>query len=321
MEMPPVDPPRFSLRQIRYFLAVAEARTISEAAVRLAISQGALTEALDELERQVAVRLFVRRRAHGVSLTRSGRELIAHASALMAAASEFQAAAENRGSTLAGRVSIGCYMTLAPFVIPALISAFRTHHPSVQLDVFYGSGEEIGQRLNDGHLDFGLVYDFNLSPATVSDPLYKVRPRIVLPADHPLATGPEIDLAALASEHLVQFDVEPALSNTRRIFEALGVPQRTGLNAPSIELVRSFVGHGFGYAILLHHPPDGMSYEGKALAVRDIAGLDFAYDVVLARSTYLGATRRSEELRRFCLSCFAAGPENATPRQAVGWKT
>ncbi|MFB9950638.1 LysR family transcriptional regulator [Rhizobium puerariae] len=312
-----MDQPRFSLRQIRYFLAVAEARTISEAAVRLAISQGALTEALDELERQMAVRLFVRRRAHGVSLTRSGRELIAHARALMAAAAEFQAAAENRGSALAGRVSIGCYMTLAPFVMPALIGAFRTHHPSVELDVFYGSGEEIGQRLHEGHLDFGLVYDFNLSAATACDPLYRVRPRIVLPAEHPLAAAPEIDLAAMAGEPLVQFDVEPALSNTRRIFETLGVPLRQGLSAPSIELVRSLVGHGFGYAVLLHHPPGDLSYEGKRLAVREIAGLDFAYDVVLARSTYLRATQRSEELRRFCLSRFAGGPESATPLQAV----
>lgn len=316
-----MDQPRFSLRQIRYFLAVAEARTISEAATRLSISQGALTEALDELEKQMAVRLLVRRRAHGVSLTRSGRELIAHARALMAAAAELQAAAENRGGTLAGRVSIGCYMTLAPFVMPALIGAFRTHHPSVELDVFYGSGEEIGQRLGEGHLDFGLVYDFNLSPATACDPLYRVRPRIVLPAEHPLAAEPEIDLAVMAREPLVQFDVEPALSNTRRIFETLGVSQKQGLSAPSIELVRSLVGHGFGYAVLLHHPPGDMSYEGKQLAVRDIAGLDLAYDVVLARSTYLRATRRSEELRRFCLSCFAGGGESATPRQAVGMTT
>lgn len=313
-----MDTPRFSLRQIRYFLAVAEARTISEAAGRLNISQGALTEALDELEKQMAVRLLVRRRAHGVSLTRSGRELIAHARALMAAAAEFQSAAENRGGTLAGRVSIGCYMTLAPFVVPALIGAFRVSHPSVELDIFYGSGEEIGRLLHEGHLDFGLVYDFNLSPATACDPLYKVRPRIVMPAAHPLAGAREVDLKALAHEPLVQFDIEPALSNTRRIFEILGVEQKSGPSAPSIEVVRSLVGHGFGYAVLLHHPPGDMSYEGKRLAVRDIAGLDLNYDVVLARSTYLRATRRSEELRHFCLSCFTAGPESATPHEAVG---
>lgn len=313
-----MEQPRFSLRQIRYFLAVADARTISEAASRLAISQGALTEALDELEKQIAVRLFVRRRAHGVSLTRSGRELIAHARALMAAAAEFQAAAENRGSTLAGRVSIGCYMTLAPFVMPALIAAFGTRYPHVELDVFYGSGEDIGRRLHEGHLDFGLVYDFNLSPATACDPLYKVRPRLVLPAGHPLAAQARIDLAALAGEPLVQFDVEPALSNTRRIFETLGVTPRPGLNAPSIEVVRSLVGHGFGYAVLLHHPPGDMSYEGRRLAVRDIAGLDLAYDVVLARSTYLRATARSAELRQFCRSCFTGEEASATPRQAVG---
>lgn len=312
-----MNQPRFSLRQIRYFLAVAEARTISEAAGQLSISQGALTEALDELEKQMAVRLFVRRRAHGVTLTRSGGELIAHARALMAAAAQFQAAAESRDSTLAGRVSLGCYTTLAPFVMPALIDAFRQHHPSIELDVLYGSGEEIGQRLHEGRLDFGLVYDFNLSPATACDPLYKVRPRIVLPADHPLAAGTHVDLATIAREPLVQFDVEPALSNTRRIFEILGVAQTPGPSAPSIELVRSLVGHGFGYGLLLHHPPGDLSYGGRDLAVRDIAGLDLAYDVVLARSTYLRATERSEALRGFCRACFDGSFGNATPKQAV----
>lgn len=303
-----MDQPRFSLRQIRYFLAVSEARTLSAAAARLNISQGALTEAIDELERQVAVRLLVRRRAHGVSLTRSGRELIAHARALMAAAAEFQAAAEKRGSVLAGRVSIGCYMTLAPFVVPKLIDAFRTHHPAVELDIFYGSGDEIGQRLHDGHCDFGVVYDYNLSPVMACDPLYKVRPRIVLPAEHPLAAGSDIDIAAIADEPLVQFSVEPALSNTRRIFAMLGVEPRPGLSAPSVELVRSLVGHGFGYAVLLNHPPGDISYEGRKLAVRGIRGVDLAFDVVLAHSTYLRATMRSEELRRFCLSCFQPEP-------------
>lgn len=122
----------------------------------------------------------------------------------------------------------------------------------------------------------------------------------------------------MASEPLVQFDVEPALSNTRRIFETLGVSQKRGPSAPTIELVRSMVGHGFGYAVLLHHPPGDMSYEGKPLAVRDIAGLDLTYDVVLVRSTYLRATPRSEEVRRFCLSCFTHGQASATPVQALG---
>lgn len=277
-----------------------------------------MTEALDELEKQMAVRLFVRRRAHGVTLTRSGGELIAHARALMAVAAQFQAAAESRDSTLAGWVSFGCYTTLAPFVMPALIDAFRRHHPSIELDLFYGSGEEIGQRLHEGRLDFGLVYDFNLSAATACDPVYKVRPRIVLPADHSLAAGSHVDLASVAGEPLVQFDVEPALSNTRRIFEILGVGQTPGPIAPSIELVRSLVGHGFGCGLLLHRPPGDLSYGGRQLAVREIAGLDLVYDVVLARSTYLRATKRSEALRRFCRACFDGSLANAAPAQAVG---
>ena len=139
----------------------------------------------------------------------------------------------------------------------------------------------------------------------------------MLPADHALAASAEIDLAVMAREPLVQFDVEPSLSNIRRIFERLGVAQRRGLCAPTIELVRSLVGHGFGYAVLLHHPPGDISYEGKPLAVREIKGLDLSYDVVLARSVESKPNRRSEELRQFCLSCFSSRDGSPTPLQAL----
>lgn len=312
--------PAFTLRQVRYFLAVAEARTVSEAARQLNISQGALTEALDELERHMELRLFVRRRAYGVSLTRAGRELLSHARALMNAADEFQAAAASRGTLLAGRVSIGCYATLAPFVMPALIAAFEREYPSVALDVFYGSGEEIAERLAEGQCDLALVYDFNLPERTARDYLYSVNARIVLPADHPLAERAEIDLADLAGEPLIQFGIEPALSNTRGIFEAVGVTPKMGRSASSIELVRALVGHGFGYSVLLHHPESETTYGGDRVAVRRIARFDQRFTVVLARSTYLRPSRRGDQLRTFCLSCFRPGPGTAMPAQAIEYR-
>ena len=309
--------PAFTLRQVRYFLAISESRTVSEAADRLHISQGALTEALDELERHMQLRLFVRRRAHGVSLTPAGKELLSHARALMNAADEFQSAAATRGTLLAGRVSIGCYATLAPFIMPALIAAFERHYPALELDLFFGSGEEIAERLADGHCDLALVYDFNLPKHTASDPLYSVEARIVMPASHPLAAQSEIDLADLADEPLIQFGIEPALTNTRRIFEDVGVTPLQGRSASSIELVRSLVGHGFGYSILLHHPATEESYEGRKVVVRRIARFDRRFTVVLARSTYLRPSRRGDQLRNFCLSCFENGPQTAMPEQAV----
>ena len=307
--------PAFTLKQIHYFVVVSEARTLSSAALNLNISQGALTEALDELERHMQVLLFVRRRARGVTLTPAGRGLLAQARNLLNAADELKTAADNRGTLLSGRVSIACYSTLAPFIMPAILTAFRTQHPSVELDLFYGPGEEIAERLYDGRSDIALLYDFNLPPDTVHDRLYAVEPRIVLPADHRLAAREVIDLADLADELLVQFGIEPALTNTRKIFEDVGVTPRSVMSAPSIELVRSLVGRGHGYSILLHHPVSDVTYEGRPVAVRRIARFKRLFPVVLARSTNLRPSRRGDELRKLCLSCFMPGPSTATPAQ------
>ena len=142
-------------------------------------------------------------------------------------------------------------------------------------------------------------------------------PASFLPAAHPLAVQSEIDLADLADEPLIQFGIEPALTNTRRIFEDVGVKPRHGRSASSIELVRSLVGHGFGYSILLHHPSAGETYEGRKVVVRRIARFNRRFTVVLARSTYLRPSRRGDQLRNFCLSCFTHGSQTAMPAQAV----
>ncbi len=298
--------PRFTLKQLGYFLAVAEENTISAAASRLNVSQGALTEALGELESQLAVQLFVRRRAHGVMLTVEGRELLAYARATLSAAEDLQTAVHDRQVRLAGRVVVGCYMTLAPFVLPKLVAAFQREHPAVALEMFQDSGEVIAERLHQGQCDIAIIYDYSVTPSMVCDELYSVLPRVVLPAGHRLADRDEIDLKELEEETNVLFDVEPALNNTQQILRQLGTTAKHQLRAKSIELVRSLVGHGLGYAILLHHPPTDVSYEGRPLVVRPIARFDARYKVMMARPDNLRPSRRGEKLRDFCLEVLQA---------------
>lgn len=307
--------PRFTMRQLKYFLAVAEAPTISAAAERLNISQGAVTEALDELERQLSAALFVRRRAHGVTITTIGRALIGQARAVLSAAEDLQSLAAGKGERLAGQVVIGCYPTLAPFLAPKLVSEFERLHPEVDLKVFEGAGDEIAARLHDGQCDLALLPDYDLPEGTSWDLLYSLKARVVLPAAHPLAAGRDVRLRDLADEPLIQFEVEPALSNTRQILRDVGVTPRLGRRARSVELVRSLVGRGLGYAILLHHPPGDISYEGRPLAVRPIRGLSKGTNMVLARSERIRASGRSEVLRAFCLASLRAPPQHLKLRR------
>jgi DNA-binding transcriptional LysR family regulator len=294
---------RFTLKQLRHFLVVAECRTIHAAAARLNLSHAALAGSLTELENQLGLQLCIRRRAHGVELTALGSELRSYAQAVLASADELQARAEGTESAYTGRLVIDCYASLAPFLVPALLAGVRLRYPALELEILDGSAEEMLARLHSGRSEFALLYDFNLTAAIECDPLISVKPRVLLPATHRLAARRAVDLKDLASEPLIQYDVAPAVENTKTIFRNVGVEPLIGRRAKSVELIRSLVGRGLGYAVLLHHPPGTTSYEGRELVIRDIRRCTVAFNVVLARSAYIKPSRRSTELRQLCVAC------------------
>ncbi|MBR1216646.1 LysR family transcriptional regulator [Bradyrhizobium sp. U87765 SZCCT0131] len=298
--------PRFSLRQLGYFLQLAESATLSEAAGRLNISQGALSESLRELEADLGLQLFVRRRALGITLTRPGRELLVHARNVLVAAEDFQARAQGKGAALAGRFTVGCYTTLAPFLMPKLMADCRAAHPQVEIELIEGSAEDLQQRLHDGRCDFAVLYDFDLAAETLRDDLYRVAPHVLLPRGHRLAGHAKVDLRRLAAEQLIQFALPPAEHNTQQIFDNVGVTPKVWLRTRNFELVRSLVARGLGYAVLLQRPPAEIAYDGHAVVARDIARLTSVFSVALARSPYMAPSQRLELFRGFCVGSLAA---------------
>ncbi|MEW6641006.1 MAG: LysR substrate-binding domain-containing protein [Pseudomonadota bacterium] len=301
--------PRFSLRQLTYFLQLAEAATLSEAAGRLNISQGALSESLRELEADLGLQLFVRRRALGITLTRPGRELLVHARNVLVAAEDFQARAQGKGAVLAGRFTVGCYTTLAPFLMPKLMADCRAAHPQVEIELVEGSAEDLQQRLHDGRCDLAVLYDFDLAAETLRDDLYRVAPHVLLPRGHRLAGAGKVELRKLAGERLIQFALPPAEHNTQQIFDNVGVVPKVWLRTRNFELVRSLVARGLGYSVLLQRPPVEVSYDGHSVVARGIARLTSAFAVVLARSPYMAPSQRLELFRAFCIAALAqAGP-------------
>lgn len=304
---------RFTLRQLHYFLAAADAPTISAAAKKANVSQGAMTEALDELERQLGSPLFVRRKARGVFITAYGEALVEHARSILAAADELQSFAAGRGS-LGGQATIGSYTTLAPFLLPRLADALGRERPELRLDIVTGGGEAISRSLREGRCDVAILYSHHLAAGIDVDTLYTMAARVVLPASHPLARGKTIFLGDLAQERLIEFDVEPALSNTRKIFHDFGIRPRLGMKTDSIELIRALVARGLGYALLLHHPPGDLSYEGIRLAVRPIHGLTSFTGVVLAQAEAVRESPRHRLLRQLCLNALRQPPASCSTK-------
>ncbi|TLF25069.1 LysR family transcriptional regulator, partial [Microbacterium sp. 5K110] len=101
--------PDFTLRQLGYLTAVADAGTIAAAAAELRVSPSTLSDALADLDRIVGAPLTVRRRAHGVSLTSAGVHVVDRARPLLAASRELMIGLRGEPGELVGPITIGCY--------------------------------------------------------------------------------------------------------------------------------------------------------------------------------------------------------------------
>ncbi|MEV6845782.1 LysR family transcriptional regulator [Actinoplanes sp. NPDC051411] len=256
------------LRQLRSFAALAEEQHFGRAAVRLHVSQPALSQQVKQLEHELGLAL-VNRSTRRVELTEAGRRLAAHARTVLAAADRAAADMAHLASGLAGRVSAGFVGTATYDLLPLAAREVRADLPDVQLDVH---GELLSPQLVAGLVDgeYDLVV---LRPDGLDRPDVDVRilrrERLVaaLPDRHPLAGRRRIDLALLAGEPFVMHFSRHRSSMHERVLAACAA---AGFRPASIMEVGEtatlvvFVAAGLGVA-LVPEPVrsldlDGVSY-------------------------------------------------------------
>lgn len=260
----------FSLRQLAHFVAVAEEGTISAASGRLFMSESAISGSVTELERALGADLCVRRRAQGVSLTPMGKLVLDRARHLLADAAELTYMVRGNGTELVGPLVVGCYVTLAPTVLPRLLAEFGQLHPRVTVDFVEGPQDRLQEALVAGEIDVAVLYDMGQLEALDRIVLYEARGYALFGESHPLACQPTVTLEQLASEPLVLFDQPPSTAYAMSLFQARGLVPNVRHRTHAYELTRSIVARGIGYAILVQRPPNKESYEGLPILEKEI---------------------------------------------------
>ncbi len=267
--------PAFTLNQVAVFVAVAESGTIAAAAERLHVSASAVSAAVTELERVLHTQLVHRQRAKGVRLTPTGELLLPRARLLLHQAGELEADARGGEAGVSGLVRLGCSPWFSPTVLPGLMSAFAEHHPEARLEVQEATQDQLTAGLEAGTLDLAIVYDLDLATSWQRAPFARLRPQVVLPADHRLADGPEaIDLADLARDPMVLLDAAPSATHAHDCCRRAGFTPKVAYRARTYETARAFVGRGLGWTLLVSRAPNDLTAEGRAVVTKDIAAPD-----------------------------------------------
>ena len=280
----------FTLRQLAYFIAVADSGTIVAAAVTLNVSPSAVSASLRELERVLDAQLCVRRKAHGVSLTPTGARFLVEARELVARADVVGMSVASASGELVGSLTIGCYLTLSPTVIPRLLATFAREHPLVVLNFIEGTQDDLQRRLAAGAVDLLVLYDMDV----VDDPhrvlLYRATPYVLLPAGHMQAANGVVRLADLIAEPFILLDSPPSSHHTLTVFQSQGLVPVVRHRPASYELTRALVGRGLGYSVLVQRPNNDVTYEGRRIVGVEIDPQPAAVDVIL---TWMRDTRLS----------------------------
>lgn len=201
-----LSPLPFTLRQLQYVVAVAEARSFSRAAAVCHVSQPSLSAQVAEVESSLGVRLFERDRA-GVLITPAGEALVDRARQVLVEARDLAQDARRFVDPLAGTLRIGVIPTIAPYLLPDLLAPLREKFPRLTLLWTEEKTDELVSRLGRGELDAALVaLEADLGDlereALFHDPFV-----VALPKEHPLARGKSaLRLEDLAREQVLLLD-------------------------------------------------------------------------------------------------------------------
>lgn len=141
-----------TLRQLRYFLAIAEFGHFGRAAAVVGVSQPALSMQLRDLESAIGGEL-VQRGPGGANLTELGAEAAARASRILAEITDLEQIGKAAAATLSGPLRLGVIPTIAPYLLPKLLSAVAVHYPNLQLSLRETTTGHLIEELADGSLD------------------------------------------------------------------------------------------------------------------------------------------------------------------------
>lgn len=293
---------RFSLRQLRYFAAAAEALSFTAAARRLHVSQPSISAALAELESSFGVRLFIRHHASGLSLTPAGRDMLERVRSLLKSSDDLHSAARELAGGTSGAIALGCMASLAPLVLPALVSGFVAEHVDVTFRTREAHQEDLLREIRDGSLDLVITYDLELTEGIAFTPLLTLPPYAILPKSHHLAGQRAVSLADLRTEPYVMLDLPHSREYFAALFDVVGSRPLPTFQSAQPEVVRGLVARGLGYSILNFPLKSLRTVDGASFVARPLKEKSRAMTLGLAASRDLPPRRLVQRFAHFCTS-------------------
>ena len=265
-------PLRFTLRQLEYFVAVGEAGSIALASEKVNVSSPSISAALSQLESEFGLQFFVRKHAHGLSLTQAGQQFMTQARTVLHEAEALKRLAGDITGTVQGALSVGCLLTFAQRVVPALRREFEQAYPQVQVRQVELDQSSLIERLRTAEIDVALTYDLKIPTDLSFLALAELPPYAFLSVNHPLADRAHVTAEDLVEYPMVLLDLPLSVDYFLSFFHSKGLKPKIAERTRDMAVMRSLVANGFGYSIANFRPLSSVAPDGRAIRYVPIRG-------------------------------------------------
>lgn len=239
-----------TLKQLRYFAALARQGHFGRAASECAVSQPALSMQIRDMEKFLGVEL-VERRPGEVVLTAIGREIAARGEQVLAGARDLVDFARHQGRTLTGRLRFGVIPTLAPYLLPKVLPALQTRYPELRVELRETQTRVLIEELSRGTLDVLLLALPIDEPEIETIALFDDPFVLAVSANDPRPETMPVDAKAVDREPLILLEEGHCLRD-----QALAIcagtrgEQARRFGATSLTTVMQMVANGYGVTLL-----------------------------------------------------------------------
>ncbi len=261
-----------TLRQLRYFAAVAQAGQFSLAGIQENVAQSTISNAVSAIEEELGVRLFDRL-PQGVCVTAEGQDFLRHAHHILDSVRDAMESPRLKERALAGKVRIAASYTVLGYFLPELMARFRANYPSVELQLVDLARADIEAAVLDGEVDLGLVIMSNVRNLDRfgSAVLVRSRRQLWVAPGHPLARVRSPSLADVAAYPYLLLTADEGEQSALAYWKRNGLQPAIAVRTGAIEGLRGLVGHGFGVTILSDMVYRPWSLEGKRIEARPLS--------------------------------------------------
>lgn len=236
---------------LKAFIAVSEQQSFSLAALRLHLTQPAVSKRVALLENHLGAKLFDRI-GRTISLTEAGHELQRRASGILTEIEDTRRAISNLKGSVSGHLSLATSHHIGLWRLPEVLKEYARKYPDVALDLHFMDSEVAHEEIVQGNLEIGVITLAPIGHARLnSSPIWNDQLAFVCATDHPLAKSERVEIEVLAKYPAVLPDMSTFTGRiVKEMFEQRGLTLNTGMSTNYLETIKMLITVGLGWSVL-----------------------------------------------------------------------